>query len=471
MPRLEELDAPGEWYLDRKSGVLYLWPPSDMQTAKLSVSLLERPMVALEGASYVTLRGLTFEVTRGMGVYIERGTGNLIAGCTFRNLGTVAVCMGQGAKTDSTGLASHPLQRKANQGEVVQVKPVSRELRDYHDGIYADTTWNRQAGTHHGVVGCDIYNMGAGGIVLGGGDRKTLTPAGNYVLNCHIHHYNRLDRSYRPGIMIDGVGNRVAHCLINEAPLMAIGLHGNDHVIEFNEIHDVCLQAHDMGAFYMGRDPSEQGNLIRNNFFHHMGNSYGATYAVYCDDSACGATVGGNVFYKVRSSAIFFARGHDHVARNNIFVDSLNGLSSGMDNVQWLNYMREPLMVLRLRKAVDILQPPYATRYPELADTFETEPNYPRLNTIHGNVSVRSGDFGTNSNNVQGNLITDEDPGFVDEAAMNFQLKPDSIVFTKMPGFQRIPFDSIGLYTDEYRQMLPARERRGEGERKERMKG
>ena len=54
---------------------------------------------------------------------------------------------------------------------------------------------------------------------------------------------------------------------------------------------------------------------------------------------------------------------------------------------------------------------------------------------------------------------------------MNFQLKPDSIVFTKMPGFQRIPFDSIGLYTDEYRQMLPARERRGEGERKERMKG
>ena len=64
--------------------------------------------------------------------------------------------------------------------------------------LYADTTWNRQAGTRHGVVGCDIYNTGAGGIILGGGDRKTLTPAGNYVLNCHIHHFARLDGRTAP---------------------------------------------------------------------------------------------------------------------------------------------------------------------------------------------------------------------------------------------------------------------------------
>ena len=27
---LEELDQPGEWFLDRKTGVLYFWPPAPL---------------------------------------------------------------------------------------------------------------------------------------------------------------------------------------------------------------------------------------------------------------------------------------------------------------------------------------------------------------------------------------------------------------------------------------------------------
>jgi hypothetical protein len=51
---------------------------------------------------------------------------------------------------------------------------------------------------------------------------------------------------------------------------------------------------------------------------------------------------------------------------------------------------------------------------------------------------------------IEDNLVTDKDPGFVDEANMNFQLRNDSIVFRKVPGFKNIPFDKIGLYEDEY---------------------
>ena len=43
-------------------------------------------------------------------------------------------------------------------------------------------------GTKHGVVGCDIYQTGQGGIHLEGGDRKTLTPAEHYADNNHVHH-------------------------------------------------------------------------------------------------------------------------------------------------------------------------------------------------------------------------------------------------------------------------------------------
>ena len=82
---LEELDSPGEWYVDKKSGILYLWPPKNINNSTVMVSILEDPIICLEGASYVTIRDLTIEVGRGIGVYIERGSNNLIAGCNLEN--------------------------------------------------------------------------------------------------------------------------------------------------------------------------------------------------------------------------------------------------------------------------------------------------------------------------------------------------------------------------------------------------
>jgi len=122
----------------------------------------------------------------------------------------------------------------------------------------------------------------------------------------------------------------------------------------------------------------------------------------------------------------------------------------------WSSPSRQYALRVRPRRHCGgALKPPYITRYPELAHLFEENPNYPRRNIVQDNLSVRSGDFGTGSNDVQGTWVTDEDPGFMDAANMNFQLKPDSPVWTKVPGFQRIPFERIGLYTDECRKALP----------------
>jgi hypothetical protein len=172
------------------------------------------------------------------------------------------------------------------------------------------------------------------------------------------------------------------------------------------------------------------------------------------------------VFYRVQTDA-FFGWGHNHLVRNNVFIDTRARIPSPMNNKQWTGYMADPLQVLRLRKTINVLQPPYVTRYPELAHLFEEDPNYPRRNVVHDNVSVRSGEFGAGSNDVEGNWVTDEDPGFVNAAGMDFQLKADSVVWTKIPGFQRILFERIGLYTDEYRKALPVRERRSEGRKEQ----
>jgi hypothetical protein len=58
---------------------------------------------------------------------------------------------------------------------------------------------------------------------------------------------------------------------------------------------------------------------------------------------------------------------------------------------------------------------------------------------------------------MKDNLVTAADPGFVDAKGMNFQLKPDGIVFQEIPTFQRIPFAKIGLYKDHYRLAIPPR--------------
>ena len=272
---LEEIDLPGEYAIDRAAGKVYFLLPAgkDPAQCRIEVSRLSVPMIAIEGASGVVIDGITVENSRGMGVYLERGANNRIQNCTLRNLGMVAICIGK-------GVAADPDYRHAFTG-----KPVSRELGSWHEHIYDNPAFDREAGTGHGVVNCHIHDIGAGAISLGGGDRLKLVSAGNFVENCDIHHFNRWDRTYKGGVNLDGVGNRVAHCRIHEAPALALYLHGNEHVIEYNEITRVMLEGDDMGAFYMGRDPTERGNIIRYNYWHNLAPAH-MTWCLYFDDLA-----------------------------------------------------------------------------------------------------------------------------------------------------------------------------------------
>jgi len=216
---LAELDTPGEWYLDRKTGILYFWPPSPVEDGHPVVSATDT-LVSLSNVSNVTIRDITLEACRGTAIVMNKCVNTHIAGCVLRNLGSRAVRI-EGGNNDS-------------------------------------------------VAACDIYGTGAGGISLQGGDRPSLAAGGHLAENNHIHHYGRWTRMYTPAISINGVGNRAAHNLIHDAPHMAISFGGNDHVIEFNEIHNVCLESNDAGAIYAGRDWTMRGTVIRHNYLHEI---------------------------------------------------------------------------------------------------------------------------------------------------------------------------------------------------------
>ena len=250
---LEELDQPGEYYLDRAAGRLYLWPPSTMAEAHIVLSTLNAPLVSLQDASYLTLRGFIVEAGLADGLVVTGGRGNRIEACIVRNTRQVGIRV--------------------------------------------------SGGTGHRVEGCDIHDTGTGGLVLEGGDRKTLAPASHEAVNNHIWRFSQHQLSYASGIMLSGVGNRAAHNLLHDAPHMAVGIGGNDHVFEYNVVHDVCNASDDAGALYKGRNPSCRGNVIRYNLWRDIGSPMGhGTAAVYFDDGDGGDTVFGNIFCPLRLS-------------------------------------------------------------------------------------------------------------------------------------------------------------------------
>ncbi|QOD62430.1 right-handed parallel beta-helix repeat-containing protein [Polaribacter haliotis] len=432
---LEEVDAPGEYYLDRKKGILYFYPSEEIKL--LEISILERPMVSLIKASNIQFKNITFTCSRGMGVYMEQTENNLVDSCTFTNLGIVGVCIGK-------GIAPFETLRHDGTG-----KAASEVIGSYLQHIYEDATFNRMGGHNNGVVNCTIFNTGAGGVHLGGGDRLTLVPANNYVENTTIHDFNRIEKSYRAGILITGVGNRISNCELYNAPSMAILLHGNNHLIEYNNIHDVCQEVHDQGALYYGRDPAESGHKVYYNYFHHIDGEH-ATSAVYHDDGACGMEVFGNIFYKPGSLPILIGGGMDNPYTNNIFVDM--NLAVHIDNrlQNWSKGTLDKGAVYDKRlQAVNFKNPPYSVAYPNLAKYWEDNPALPKRNTFSKNIFYKVKKVHNGKEEwmpfLDDNWITDENPGFVNEEAQNFNLKKDAKAFEKIPGFKNIPFDKIGV--------------------------
>ncbi|MES1160950.1 MAG: right-handed parallel beta-helix repeat-containing protein, partial [Bacteroidota bacterium] len=282
-----------------------------------------------------------------------------------------------------------------------------------------------------------------------GGDRITLKPAGNYVYGCTFTDCGRIDYSYRSPVNIDGVGNKVQHCRFDSCPATAIYMHGNDHLIEYNVISEACSFVDDMGAIYIGRDPSEAGNTIRWNFFKNIGR-LGMTIAVYFDDGACGSTVYGNVFYKAGTRTVLVGGGKYNRIFNNIFIDSKMAfhLDDRLGNWSKSVLASGGLFELRLRK-VNYKGPAYANAYPWLARYFEDHPEMPAHNDIENNVLVRVAQVNNGKKEWgpihDNNFITPDDPGFVDASRLDFTLKKDAVVFQKLPGFQPITFSRIGL--------------------------
>ena len=438
---LEELDVPGEYVLDDQEEKIYFYPPKPV-IESAHVSVMDEPLLAIENCSDVLVENITFEHGRQIGVYLENTHRVVIKGCTVRNMGGVGISVGKG-----TMITEEEKKKIKYHAAEAGGKLVSRMVGDLVGKVYQDVLLYRQAGECNGIVDCRIYNVGAGGISLGGGDRATLTPAKNYVENCRIYNFNRIEKSYRPGIWMDGVGNRVSKCNIYNAPSMAILFHGNDHLIELCDITNVCSEVDDQGAVYYGRDPSERGNVIRYCYFHELSPQHRVS-ATYHDDGACGAEVYGNIYYKAGSLPVLIGGGSDIHYYHNIFIDSPVAIHLDNRFQNWAAGMGDPGEVIDRRlNAVKHTEPPYSTAYPLLVNYWNEDPAYPKRNLIEKNLFYKIGNVlngRTEWGEFRGNWITNNEPGFVDAADPLKGFNPDAELFQHIRDFPALPYGEIG---------------------------
>lgn len=388
---LDELSEEKEYYIDRKNGKLYFIPPKNFnKKSSICVTMTTKPLISLINTRNVTIQNITVMNTRGIGIYMEQGAGNTLKNITIKNIGIVGIDIGKGVAPD-----------KEYRHHYYTGEPVSKELGSWHEHIYNDVLFNRDAGINHLVTNCVISDCGSGGISLGGGDRKTLISANNRVENCIIHDCNRLDKTYKALINIDGVGNVISHCELYNASHSAIYLHGNEHLIEYNEVYNTCTETDDSGAFYMGADPSEQHNVIRFNYFHDITTVHRPTvplrdgmgvFAIYNDDGASGTVIFGNIFCRIGTWAIHNNCCRDIKIENNIFVECQTAVVHG--DRFWGKIKDDPFMIEggviyeRLKNQVHFDRPPYSEKYPTLKEYFDYD-GQPVKNTFKNNIIYR----------------------------------------------------------------------------------
>lgn len=408
-----EIDMPGEYYVDREAGVLYFYPPKEIRKNSMAVSRIDT-LVKI-AADYVTFQGFTLEFSRGTALTMD-GSHDLAVGLTVRNVS------GSGIKG---------------------------------------------SGMNQTVYGCHLFNLGKSGINVYGGDRKTLTPSQNLVANNEVHDYARIQRVYAPGISVNGVGNTASHNKIYDAPHMGMGFGGNDNLIEFNEIFNVCYESNDAGAIYTGRNWTMRGNVIRFNLLKDIqGFENRGCVGIYLDDQFSSAEMLGNIFVNV-TRATMIGGGRDCQIVNNLFINCQPCVHLDARGLGWQkdfteNWIKE-LSETGVNCGIKITEPPYSTRYPELLTILTDHPGTPVGNVVAKNVCLNS-NFGNNQSgqwrgtsiwnkaeefNVIKDNFTEGDPMVEDWENGNFTLKADSPALKT--GFQQIPWQKIGLEKDELR--------------------
>jgi hypothetical protein len=312
--KLEALDAPNEWFLDKDSGMLYIW----RGTERFPIEYKARDYAfEVANCDYVELDGLHF----------------FAATFIFENSNHCTV--------DNCRLLYPSFTRDIPES----VKGKGRSAATY------------MLGDHNTVRRTYIAYANNAGLLMNGG--------GNLCENCIVHDFNWLGSLHYPSVRLfpapggskDGAGNNVIRrCTLYDNGNAILCFNGMNCVVEFNHVYNGGLLCKDVSLIYT-QLPTTEGSVIRYNWAHgcnapgfHEGTFGGL--GIRGDDQTRGLTVHHNVVWDCGMAGIIVKGDRNRIYNNTVF-----DISS--ENEIMMPTFPEPVKVWR--KQYDLLQQQNAT--------------------------------------------------------------------------------------------------------------
>ena len=435
---IEELDSPGEWYVDTENLKLYYYPPYGIKDQKLEMTYFTGTLFTFNDAVNVTVKDIDFSKFYKAMTFGGASKNITIESCGFSH-GQAETMVGFG-------------------------------------NTYAYDI---------NILENDVYNLFGRFVYFRSGNIKTLKPGNSTVKNNHlaqVAQYYRASGGMGGGYQVENFGSVGVDCVNNVVQDLpggaALGWGGTQCSINYNEVVNAGKSMSDYGAIYVGRSASYYDMEIAHNFLHDFNNSNNYN-ALYNDDAFCGAywhhNVCVNMYQPCNQAPGFDTRYMYNVAVNCKRSGTIGSRKSFGNQIYYGG-----LLWTQTKELIDGSSSVYKKNYPELFDWLERDKKYFAIchdSLYYGNIGVGSrafNDFGELSEygaktaqidgqeisvvglngKLAGNPYYDySDDVFVDVKNKNYNINPESKAAKDVPQLLDIDVTKSGL-TEEAEYIL-----------------
>ncbi len=426
---LEEIDMPGEWFVDRETNILYFYPPYTLKNSKFEICTFHnKPMIQIPQTNNISFENIKFTKTGDVAINATLAKNVSVKNCEFTFI----------------------------QGSYAIVADSSQDV--YIDGNY-------------------VYNCAGGFIYARTGNVNTLESGNVNITNNRIIACG-YDPSYINGVIYGGynspernasVGTTIKNNIFQDCnTVYAVSMPGVDIKVLNNEIVNQSKNIHDGGAIYFGRAHSLRGLEVAYNYIHHL-NRDNFFCGIYNDDGYSGADWHHNILYNMNRPCIV-GLGMDMKYMYNLCIDNVQGGTVG-SRMTWGELYATGGGLYKEAETALKANPAYADKFPEMAESLKREPyGAPWNSVVFGNVGIGSGSIaGTEGELAQYGAKTIERSGkefnieglnstlsgnpqydysddyFVDSENQNWSINPESELAKEYPELLEIKMEEIGI--------------------------
>ncbi len=425
---LEELDIPGEYYVDRERMKLYFWTPHTLKNSSLEFSLLAKTMIHVDSASHITFEGIHFTQTRD-DVFRWKSVDTVrVENCRFDYIGGTAInCYGGWSENGYTAAETN---------------------KDHWQRQIVDNSYNCT------VRNNVFYKLGGSAVLISGGNVDTLTPSNNLIENNLIMRTSQVANFEAQAIELYGVGNVVRKNEIAGMPYQAVYMMGNDHLVEYNEFHNIVQETADAGVIYQGQNMIGRGSQANYNYIHDcqvtVSRGHPWQNAIYWDGAQAGNSAEHNIIYNVPTAFLSNSNPQTNYSYNVAVGCTYQPNRFHERYVEELEPVTMDTTVANygtIRKLVDNIynKEIYYQHYPELKAWIDGTPAV-KFSRVVQNLIVGGGED-QNPGNTQKHgtwekyIRVPETDDFVDPANQDFRLKKDSALAQELPDVLNEDFD------------------------------